>query len=53
MLLLSDGPRIQLFEEVGSGTLTVRARAAREAALVVLNPAAVAKVTGLTPPSGF
>jgi hypothetical protein len=38
---------------VSSQTLTIRIRAAREAALVVLNPAAVAKVTGLTPPSGF
>jgi hypothetical protein len=53
VLLLSDGPRIQLFEQVGSGTLTVRVRAVREAAVVVLNPAAVCKVTGLVAPAGF
>jgi hypothetical protein len=52
-LLLSDGPHIRLFEAVGSGTLTIRVRAAREAALVVLNPAAICKVTGMVAPAGF
>jgi hypothetical protein len=53
VLLLSQGPMIRIFEQVGSGTLTVRVRAAREAALVVLNSAAVCKITGLVAPSGF
>jgi hypothetical protein len=53
VLLLSQGPMIRLFEAVGSGTLTVRVRAAREAAVLVKNANAVAKIVGLTPPSGF
>jgi hypothetical protein len=40
-------------EEVGSGTATVRFSAYTDAALIVLNVKAVAKVTGGTPPSGF
>jgi hypothetical protein len=53
VLLLSSGPQIRLFEEVGSGTLTVRVRATRDFALLVKNATALAKVTGLTPPAGF
>jgi hypothetical protein len=52
-VLLSSGPAIRVFEDVGSATMTIRIRAAREAAVVVKNPAAVCKITGLTPPSGF
>ena len=53
VVLLSSGPLIRVFEEVGSSTLTVRVRAHREAAVAVKNATAVAKVIGLTPPSGF
>jgi hypothetical protein len=35
VLLLSSGPMIRLFEEVGSGTMTVRVRADRDFALLV------------------
>ena len=53
VLLLSSSPMIRVFEEVGSGTLTVRVQAIRDFALLVKHANAVAKVTGLTPPSGF
>jgi hypothetical protein len=53
VLLVSTSPMIRLCEEVGSGTLTVRVRAAREAAVIVKNPAAVCNITGLVAPSGF
>jgi hypothetical protein len=50
---LSAGPTIRVREDVGSGTLTVRVQAVRDLAVLVKNATAVAKVTGLTPPSGF
>jgi hypothetical protein len=53
VVLVSSGPAIRIFEEVGSQTMTVRVRAHRDFAVIVKNPAAVAKVTGLTAPSGF
>jgi hypothetical protein len=53
VVLLSSGPMIRVFEEVGSATLTVRIRAHRDFALLVKNANAVAKVVGLTPPAGF
>jgi hypothetical protein len=42
-----------VFEEVGSGTLTVRVSSWNNAALVVKQGSAAAKVTGLTAPAGF
>jgi hypothetical protein len=53
VVFVSQEPRIAVYPEVGSGTLTVRVSAYGYGALVVLNGAAVAKVIGLTPPSGF
>jgi Phage capsid family len=53
VLLLNRGPRISVREDVGSTTLTVRVQAERYLAVLVKNSTAVAKVTGLTPPSGF
>jgi hypothetical protein len=53
VLLLADSARrFRADESTGSGTLTVRTSAWASAALLV-NAAAIAKVTGLTPPSGF
>src|SRR5262249_13901193 len=51
VLLLSRGPTIRVREDVGSGTLTVRVQAERHLAVLVKNANAIAKVTGLTPPS--
>jgi capsid protein len=53
VILVGDSPTFHVFEQVGSGTLTVRISSWNQAALVVKHPAAVARVTGLTPPSGF
>ena len=53
VLLLGRGPEIRVLEETGSATLTVRVQAERHLAVLVKNSTAVAKVTGLTPPSGF
>jgi hypothetical protein len=53
VLLLSRGPRIVVREDVLSSTLTVRVQATRDLAVLVKNANAIAKVTGLTPPSGF
>jgi Phage capsid family len=53
IVLLSSGPTIRLFEEVGSTNLTIRILAHREFAVVAKNATAIAKVVGLTPPSGF
>jgi hypothetical protein len=53
VLLLSRGPTIRVREDVGSATLTVRVQAERHLAVLVKNANAIAKVTGLTPPSGF
>jgi hypothetical protein len=52
-LLLSQGPRIVVREDVLSSTLTVRIQAQRDFAVVVRNATGIAKVTGLTPPAGF
>lgn len=51
--LVADSPRIRAYEETGSSALTIRYSATANAALIVLNAKAVAKVTGGTPPSGF
>jgi hypothetical protein len=53
VMLLSTGVLVRLFDEVGSATMTIRVGAHREFALLVRNSTAIAKVTGLTPPSGF
>jgi hypothetical protein len=53
VVLVGDSPVFRVFESVGSSTLTVRISSWNQASLVVDNPAAVAKVTGLTPPSRF
>jgi len=53
VLLLERGPEIAVYEQVGSGTLTVRTQARSFLSVLVQNPAAVAKVVGLTPPTGF
>ena len=53
VLLAGDRTEFRVFPEVGSSSLTVRVSSWNQAALVVTSPAAVAKVTGLTPPSGF
>jgi len=52
VLLLSRGPQIRVREDVLSGTLTVRVRAVRDMAVLVKNANAIAKVTGLTAPTG-
>jgi hypothetical protein len=52
-LLLSNGPRIVVREDVLSSTLTVRIQAVRDFGVLVKNANAIAKVTGLTPPAGF
>lgn len=52
VILVGGEASFRVFEEVGSGTLTVRLSCFGDAALLVLNPAAVAKVPGLTAPSG-
>ena len=53
VVLAGGDVSFRVFEEVGSGTLTVRSQAYGSAGLIVLSAAAVAKVTGLTPPTGF
>jgi hypothetical protein len=53
VVFVSQEPRVAVYPEVGSGTLTVRVSSHGFASLVVFNGAGVAKVTGLTPPSGF
>jgi len=53
VVVAARGPEIAVYEEVGSGSLTVRVQARQFVAVLVRNAAAVAKVTGLTAPSGF
>ena len=53
IVLLSSGPAIRLFDGVGSATMTIRVRAARDFAVIVKNPTAIAKVVGLVAPAGF
>ena len=53
VVVLERGLRIRVFEQVGSGTMTVRVQANTSTALLVKNATAVAKVTGLTAPTGF
>jgi hypothetical protein len=54
VVLLSSAVSVRVYEEVLSSTLTVRVQAARVGfAVLVKNATAIAKVTGLTPPSGF
>jgi hypothetical protein len=53
VILVGGRPEFRTHEDVGSNTLTVRISSWNQAALVTLNATAVAKVTGLTPPSGF
>jgi hypothetical protein len=47
------GPGIRVFDEFGSGTLTVRSQANGYVAVLVRNSSAIARVTALTAPSGF
>jgi hypothetical protein len=51
VVLLAQGPTFRVDEDTGSNTLTVRTYAWAMGALLVKNAAAVAKVTGLTPPT--
>jgi Phage capsid family len=51
--LVSAAPQIRVFEEVGSGTGTIRFSAHIDAALAVLNSKAVSRITAGTPPAGF
>jgi hypothetical protein len=53
VILAGGNPTFRAFDEVGSTTLTVRFQVEGSAALLVLNPTGVAKVTGLTAPTGF
>lgn len=53
LLLAMRQPVFKVDESAGSGTLTVRIVAYSMLSLLTKNPAGVAKVTGLTPPSGF
>jgi len=53
VILAGGEARFAVYEEVGSSTLTVRVQVSGDASLLVLNPAAVAVVTGLSPPAGF
>jgi hypothetical protein len=53
MLVLGGTPRFRVLEEIASSTLTVRLSAWGEVAVLVRNPTGIAKITGLTPPSGF
>lgn len=50
---LSAAGRSGVRDDVLSGTLAVRLQAVRDFAVLVKNASAIAKVTGLTPPSGF
>ena len=51
VVLLAQGPIFKVDEDTGSLTLTIRTYAWSMGALLVKNAAAVAKVTGLTPPT--
>jgi hypothetical protein len=53
VILVGGDVRFRVFEEVGSSTLTVRTQCYRDAALLSLNPPAVAVVTSLTAPTDF
>jgi hypothetical protein len=51
VVLVGGTPTIRVFEDVGSGTLTVRINSWLTGALLVKHPAAVARITSLTPPT--
>ncbi len=53
VVLVGGSPAFRVFPEVGSTTLTVRIPSWNFAALVVASPVAVARVTGLTAPTGY
>jgi Phage capsid family len=51
LVLVGGDPAVRVYEEVGSGTLTVRVSSYAFAALVVKNPAAVLRITGFASPT--
>jgi len=53
VLLLGGEPVFRAFPEIGSSTLTARIRVHADVVLLLKNPKALCKITGLTPPSGF
>ncbi len=53
VLVLGNSPQFRVFEQIGSSTQTVRISGWGSMALLVRNPTSVAKVTGLTAPTGF
>jgi hypothetical protein len=53
VLVLGGTPQFRIFEEVGSATQTVRISGWGSVAVLLRNPTAVAKVTGLTAPAGY
>jgi hypothetical protein len=53
VLLLGGVPLIRVFPQIGSSTLTLRIRVHGDVVLLLKNPKACCKVSGLTPPSGF
>lgn len=46
VILAGGTPAVRVFEEIGSGTLTVRVRSHANAALVVLHPAGIVRISG-------
>jgi hypothetical protein len=53
VLILGGQPQFRVFEQVGSSTQTVRISGWGPVAVLVRNPTAIAKVTGLTAPTGY
>ncbi len=53
VVVFGGSPQFKVYPEVGSATGTVRITGWAYVALLVKNPTAVAKITGLTAPSGF
>jgi hypothetical protein len=53
VLLLGGEPQFRAWEDVGSATQAVRLSAWGYIALLVRNPQASRKITGLTAPAGF
>jgi Phage capsid family len=53
VLLMGGEAKFRAFPEIGSSTLTARIRVHADVVLLLLNPKALCKVTGLTAPAGF
>jgi hypothetical protein len=53
VVLLGGTPQFKAFPETGSSNLTARIRVHADVVLLLLNPKAAVKVTGLTAPAGF